>query len=369
MRKFFLFIAALCCATTILADETSGSCGENLSWTYDSYSQKLTISGSGDMTDFEPGSAPWYTYHAAIEIIYLYHQNIDEYNSNPAYIGNNAFKDFSALTDIYCPPFPPRLGNNVFDAYSGTKPQLHMLANCEPLYQNAQGWNDFDIVPPMYYDEWTKYLAESGLIYSWHFIMGEINGVVYAGHSSNFDDHEIHMGVYSADASSTGNNIAIPETITCGGTNLEIQEIFQNAFLNSSMTSIELPSSLWRIYESSFHGCSSLQRIVCHATIPPVFYISVGMNSWDEMSEATSEVFSGVRYDIPVFVPDEAIENYRAADSWGNYFTNILPLSQKQDIDQISNEQSTMSNKTIKDGVLLILRGDKTYTLTGQEVQ
>ena len=39
------------------------------------------------------------------------------------------------------------------------------------------------------------------------------------------------------------------------------------------------------------------------------------------------------------------------------------------DIDQITNDQSPITNKVIKDGHLLILRGDKTYTLTGQEVK
>ena len=39
------------------------------------------------------------------------------------------------------------------------------------------------------------------------------------------------------------------------------------------------------------------------------------------------------------------------------------------DIDQITNDPSPITNKVIKDGHLLILRGDKTYTLTGQEVK
>jgi len=95
MRKITLFIAALCCAVNILADATSGSCGENLTWAYDSYNQMLTISGSGAMTDFEPGSAPWYKYHAVIEKIYLYQMNNEGYSSNPTdiYIVRHSLPD------------------------------------------------------------------------------------------------------------------------------------------------------------------------------------------------------------------------------------------------------------------------------------
>ena len=42
------------------------------------------------------------------------------------------------------------------------------------------------------------------------------------------------------------------------------------------------------------------------------------------------------------------------------------PAKEMQDIDQITNDQSPMTNKVIRDGRILILRGDKTYTLTGQ---
>ena len=45
------------------------------------------------------------------------------------------------------------------------------------------------------------------------------------------------------------------------------------------------------------------------------------------------------------------------------------PAKELQDLEQITNEQSPITNKVIRDGRLLILRGDKTYTLTGMEVR
>ena len=56
------------------------------------------------------------------------------------------------------------------------------------------------------------------------------------------------------------------------------------------------------------------------------------------------------------------------------YMVNFLDRirakkAQAQGIDQITNGKCQMTNKVIKDGRLLILRGDKTFTLQGQEVK
>ena len=45
------------------------------------------------------------------------------------------------------------------------------------------------------------------------------------------------------------------------------------------------------------------------------------------------------------------------------------PAKEPLAIDQITNEQSPITNKVIRDGRLLIIRGDKTYTITGQLVK
>lgn len=47
-------------AITASAAETSGTCGENLTWTLDSEGT-LTISGEGEMANYEyPDNPPWY---------------------------------------------------------------------------------------------------------------------------------------------------------------------------------------------------------------------------------------------------------------------------------------------------------------------
>ena len=53
-----------------------------------------------------------------------------------------------------------------------------------------------------------------------------------------------------------------------------------------------------------------------------------------------------------------------------NFFDRIrAQKAQAQAIDQITNDQLQITNKVIQDGQLLILRGSKTYTMTGQELK
>ena len=49
---------------------TSGTCGDNLTWTLDD-SGTLTISGTGDMWDWETNSEPWYDYNADISSVII----------------------------------------------------------------------------------------------------------------------------------------------------------------------------------------------------------------------------------------------------------------------------------------------------------
>lgn len=78
MRKTIItFLLAL--ATSVWADE-SGSCGANLTWVYTESDHTLTISGTGDMYDYEypfldpeypSNSAPWISYRYYISTIVL----------------------------------------------------------------------------------------------------------------------------------------------------------------------------------------------------------------------------------------------------------------------------------------------------------
>ena len=68
----------------------------------------------------------------------------------------------------------------------------------------------------------------------------------------------------------------------------------------NQLVAIHLPATTQRIEERAFSGCSHLQRLVCHATTPPIL---------------AKDVFKGAG-DFTVSVPAESMGLYASADGW-----------------------------------------------------
>lgn len=83
----------------------SGSCGENLTWQLHGNSF-LTISGSGDMTDFDEEEAPWAAYGENITEVVIY--------DGATTIGNHAFSECRALSGIILPDSIVEIGDYAF---------------------------------------------------------------------------------------------------------------------------------------------------------------------------------------------------------------------------------------------------------------
>ena len=79
---------------SVNAQETSGSCGENATWTYESTT--LTISGTGAMADYAYGEAPWFTDYAGTMTSLVISDGITS-------IGNNAFAGCEKLNSVQYP--------------------------------------------------------------------------------------------------------------------------------------------------------------------------------------------------------------------------------------------------------------------------
>ena len=150
-------------------------------------------------------------------------------------------------------------------------------------------------------------------------------------------------GVFAACTNLT--SVTIPNSVTSIGT---------GAFhFCESLVSVTIGNNVTSIGGWAFYGCSDLTAITCEATIPPV---------------CGEDVFGEVDKSIPLYVPKESINAYKNADQWKD-FTNIYAIGSSPTA--ISNVQGdkTIGTKILREGQIVIRRGENTFTLQGQEVR
>lgn len=91
-----------------------------------------------------------------------------------------------------------------------------------------------------------------------------------------------------------------------------------------------------------------------HNRNPFIDYPYLAEYIWGEKAHETLDMANLMASSDPEFIPGKS-------NGWRD--------SQPSDVDQASNDQSPITSKVIKNGQIFILRGDRTYTLTGQEVR
>lgn len=124
-----LVILALACGfcPIVQAEEKSGDCGEGLSWSLEGGT--LTISGSGDMTDFtEEDMAPWYEYRDDILRVTL--------PDGLGNVGDLAFYDCENLTAVILPDSVEAVGEYAFAGCADLK-MLDLGSNLQTIGEAA----------------------------------------------------------------------------------------------------------------------------------------------------------------------------------------------------------------------------------------
>ena len=111
--SILLALALLCAllpaaALPAHAQTYSGTCGSNLTWTYDSSTGTLNIQGSGEMKDHEfmMDAPPWYDMRNYAKKIVI--------GSGITSIGEAAFYDFTAVTNVTIPSTVKKIGDHAF---------------------------------------------------------------------------------------------------------------------------------------------------------------------------------------------------------------------------------------------------------------
>ena len=140
-------------------------------------------------------------------------------------------------------------------------------------------------------------------------------------------------------------SVTIPNSVTSIG---------NNAFRNcSGLTSVTIPNSVTNIGEDAFDDCTNLSIITNYAVTP------------QQINEYT---FYGVNKNTcKLYVLEEAVPLYKSATGWRD-FLYIEAIQQEEGIEN-TTIYAQQGKKTIHDGQVVINRGDKTYTLTGQTLK
>ena len=109
MKKQLLVLLLTLLPMLAMADN-SGSCGDNVTWTYTESTKTLTIQGSGAMDNYN-NSMPWSNIRTNIQSIVI--------EDGVTSIGNRAFSYCSGLTSITIPNSVAIIGQLAFAACSG----------------------------------------------------------------------------------------------------------------------------------------------------------------------------------------------------------------------------------------------------------
>ena len=115
MKRIFTFFFALlsACTFSAYAAIVDGTCGYNLTWTLNTKDSTLTISGTGEMKNYDNSFSPvpWSDYNIYIKYVTL----PDGLTS----IGNWAFCNCESLTSITIPNSVTSIGNRAFSSCKG----------------------------------------------------------------------------------------------------------------------------------------------------------------------------------------------------------------------------------------------------------
>ncbi|WP_294798245.1 leucine-rich repeat protein [uncultured Eubacterium sp.] len=199
---------------------TSGKCGDNVYWSYDSTTDTLTISGKGAMNEYNEYDAPWRVYRQNILTVKI--------ETGVTTIENNPFYYCSSLTNINVAS-----GNLNYSSKDG----VLFNKNKSTLIQYPIG------------NQRTEYTIPNSV--------KTIERNAFEGCSSltsvTIPDSVTTIGHAAFSNCSSLTSVTIPNSVTTIG-----NETF---YLCNSLTSVTIPNSVTTIGKYAFTWCSSLTSI------------------------------------------------------------------------------------------------------------
>ena len=283
-----------------VADDTptTGKCGENVSYTYDEATKTLSISGTGDMADYQydngKTSAPYASFLGKVKKIvigegvthigscaFLFCYDTEEivFPSNNLTIGIQAFIGTISIKNMYIPATVTEIGDYAigYKCDNGNTGNFTKIGMTIIASENSAGAvyatnNSIDVITAL------TASGECGENAKWE--VDTVSGTLRITGTGNMEDYSYSSCPYN-NYKSIVKKIIIGEGITSVGeyafsgfTNADdislsssITKIGWDAFYNTAIESIELPSSLSYLDGFSFGSCTRLKEINIPASV------------------------------------------------------------------------------------------------------
>ncbi len=223
---------------TATATETSGTCGENLAWTYDDTTYTLTISGIGDMYDYDWDS-PWNSFKENIKMVVI--------ESGVTTIGKFAFAGCEKLESVTIPDSIMSIGYVPFTVCKN-------LASITVDSNNKFYTNDEDGI--LFNKDKTKLICYPAGIEKTSYMVPE--GVTTI---------EVGAFVFCEKLE----NVIIPEGVTTIG-----EATFGEC---CNLKNITIPESVTKICDEAFGYCERLSNVYYSGTVEQWIKILIGSNN------------------------------------------------------------------------------------------
>ena len=256
MKKQLLLILLALLPMLAMAD-ASGSCGDNVTWTYTSSNHALTIQGTGAIKNYTyESSSPWNTFGNEITTVFI--------NDGVTSVGNYAFFGCSGLTSV-------TIGNNV------TSIGDHAFQKCSSL---------------------TSVTIPNSVMSIGDFAFGLCSCLT----SVTIGNSVTSIGNWAFYDCSGLTSVTIGNSVTSIG---------DKAFYGcSGLTSITIPNSVTSIGGYAFYGCNNLATIV--SLIENPFKIDDERNNIATFSKDTY-------MNATLYVPKGTIDKYKATNGWRDF--------------------------------------------------
>ena len=278
MKKSIISLIIVCCLVFALgvistqAETYTGSYGDNVTYTLDTETGVLTISGTGDMRSYD---APWLDYKDLVKTVVI--------EDGVTSIGSQAFYECGNLTNITIPDGITSIGGFAFDGCSSlteiTIPEsvtsigTYAFYKCSSLTEITIPEGVTSIGDSAFYH--CSGLKKITIPDSVTSIGDKAFGYCTSLKEITIPEGVTSIGDYAFSYCDSLTKITIPEGVTSIG---------DSAFYDcSGLTEITIPESVTRIGDSAFKFCNSLTEI----TIPEGV-TSISKSAFEECGSLTS---------------------------------------------------------------------------------